>query len=362
MSGPPRDRLAMTNTYVRMLSSSAQPGTLLDVRYRTVGRRFAQCFFAVDDPDAAQRIATIGQRTDVYVGCAPRTRRRGTREDIAATALLWADCDSRAALAALEEFDPPPSMIVASGTPDHVHAYWMLTRTLDPDEVEDANRRLALALGADVKCADPTRILRPPGTLSFKHDPPRAVQLVHHSEARYVPATILADLPRSSPEREPRIKRRNHGQSPAREHDPLQQIKPAAYVRLLAGVDPGRDGKVACPFHHEDNTPSLHVYPTPEQGWACYGCPSLDGKPVGGDIYTFASMLWSIPARGASFNDLRERLHDVFGIYRDLHGALTVSRATHPSAATTREQSIGAFHDRAGRGWGDDRVDGAFER
>ena len=361
MSAPSNDRVAETEAYVRMLSASAQPGTLLDVRYRTVGRRFAQCFLAIDDPTAARRIATIGQRTDVYVGCAPRTRRRGTHEDIAATALLWADCDSRAALAALEEFDPPPSMIVASGTPDHAHAYWSLTRTLGPDEVEDANRRLALALGADVKCADPTRILRPPGTLSFKHDPPRPVQLVHHSEMRYAPATILAGLPRSGPEREPRIERRNHGHPRAREHDPLQQIKPAAYVRLLASVDPGRDGKVACPFHG-DSTPSLHVYPTPEEGWACYGCPSPDGKPVGGDIYTFASMLWGIPARGASFDDLRDRLHDVFGIYRDLQGALTVSRAADPSTAITREHPISAFHDRTGRGWGDDRADGAFER
>ncbi len=360
MSAPSQDRLKATETYVRMLAGSAQPGTLLDVRYRTVGRRFAQCFLSIDDPSVARRIATIGQRTDVYVGCAPRTRGRGTREDIAATALLWVDCDSRAALAALERFDPSPSMIVASGTPDHAHAYWQLMRTLDADEVEDANRRLAFALDADVKCADATRILRPPGTLNFKHDPPRPVQLLHHVQTRYAPETILTGLPRLTLAR-PETEHGDLTRPGTREDDPLRQIKPAAYVRLLAGVDPGRDGKIECPFHRDD-TPSLHVYPTPEQGWACYGCPSPDGRPVGGDIYTFASMLWGIPARGASFHDLRERLHDVFGIYRHLHGALTSSRAARPPVVLSPMRSTDTFRDTTERRWSDDRADSALER
>lgn len=102
----------------------------------------------------------------------------------------------------------------------------------------------------------------------------------------------------------------------ARRDDPLQQIKPAHYVRLLTGQTPGPDRKIVCPLH-DDRTPSLHVYETPEQGWACYGCPTADGKPVGGDVYTLGSLLWHIPARGPAFIDLRACLDDVFRIHRD---------------------------------------------
>ena len=58
---------------------------------------------------------------------------------------------------------------------------------------------------------------------------------------------ILTALPRlDGPERAPRI---DASQARARENDPLHQIKPADYVRLLTGRIPGRDGKTACPFH-----------------------------------------------------------------------------------------------------------------
>jgi hypothetical protein len=45
----------------------------------------------------------------------------------------------------------------------------------------------------------------------------------------------------------------------------------------------GRGGKVACPFH-ADNEPSLHVYP---DHWTCYSAKCWRGdRPNGGDIYT----------------------------------------------------------------------------
>ncbi|MDP9187627.1 MAG: hypothetical protein M3O25_00070, partial [Actinomycetota bacterium] len=56
---------------------------------------------------------------------------------------------------------------------------------------------------------------------------------------------------------------------PARTGDPLPAIEPAVYVHRLTGRAAGRDGKVACPFHPE-RTPSLHAYPDPARGWACF--------------------------------------------------------------------------------------------
>lgn len=308
MSALPHTPLAGITLYLQTLTVGAPPGALLDVRYRTTRRGLTRVFIDAKAPDAASTITRIGRHTDVYVGCAMRIRRRGTRDDLAPTALLWADCDTPRSLAALNVFEPTPTMIVASGSEQHAHAYWTLTRPLPVEQLQHANRRLAAALGADRRCADAARILRPPDTLNFKHTPPRPVELIQHTGQLHRTKDILAAIPAT-----PRAANRPRRLQDARRDDPLQHIKPAHYIRLLTGHTPGPDGKIACPFH-EDHTPSLHVYETPEQGWACYGCPTPDGKPLGGDIYTLASLLWHIPAHGPAFNDLRARLNDVFRV------------------------------------------------
>ncbi|MGA2453655.1 MAG: CHC2 zinc finger domain-containing protein [Solirubrobacteraceae bacterium] len=303
--------------FLDMLFAYAPPRSLLEVRYRTTGRRLARFFTDAHAHNAASTITRIGQRTDVYVGCAPRVRRGGTRQDIAPTPLLWADCDTPAAVAALAAFQPPASMIVTSGSGHdnhkNAHAYWALTRALTARELEDANRRLALALAADPRCADPPRILRVPDTLNFKHQPPRPVRLHQHTGARYRPVEIFTALPPTPSPPPPNRTGLVHLSGAG--DDPLGRIAPADYVRILTGRDPGRDHKIHCPLHN-DGTPSFHVYPTAAGGWACFGCPTPTGKPLGGDIYKLASLLWGIPTHGRCFLQLRARLDQVFGVDR----------------------------------------------
>src|SRR5664280_2359235 len=90
--------------HLRMLSAFAPRHGMFDVRYRVRGGGLARFFLAVHAPHAASTVVRIGQSADVYVGCAVRVRRRGRREDIAPTALLWADCDGSEAFAALLAF------------------------------------------------------------------------------------------------------------------------------------------------------------------------------------------------------------------------------------------------------------------
>jgi hypothetical protein len=68
---------------------------------------------------------------------------------------------------------------------------------------------------------------------------------------------------------------------------------------------------------HADETPSFHAYRSPERGWTCFGCTSQDGRPLGGDIYTLASLLWGIPTGGPQFLELRTGLDTLFGVHRD---------------------------------------------
>lgn len=323
----PATRLEETERYLQTLTEDAPTGSFLDVRYRTEDG-FGRFFKDTDDPTTARAIAQIGEETDVYVGVAPRERHSGRREDVASTQLLWADCDTPESVQALDEFPLTPTMTVRSGSgePEHenTHAYWALTEPLSTEELEDTNRRLADALGADRKCADAARILRPAGTNNFKHDPPHPVKLAEHTDNHYDPQEIFDALPPRSttpepptqtPKPAPPAREPQHSNHTTRGNDPLHSITPKDYVRQLTGQEPGADGKAYCPFHPDDD-PSLHVYPTPEQGWACYGCPTPDGKTVGGDIYNFASKLWDIPTRGQDFLQLRDRLDDTFDIER----------------------------------------------
>jgi len=294
--------------FLAALASSAGRGELLELRYRLQdGLRMGQVF---DRPSRlrglAARAITLGRRTDVYVGCAPRTRRHGGRDAVERAFVLWADCDGEQTAAALADFDPPPAIVIGSGTASNCHAYWPLTEPLAREEVERANRRLAHALGADPASADAARILRVPGTLSHKHEPPTPVDAIRLDPERRVSAVdVVGTLP--DPPAPARARFTPAG-AQARGEDPLLAIAPEVYVRRLLGVEVPRHRKVPCPLH-EDRQASLHVYETAERGWYCFGrCRR------GGTIYDLAAPLYGFTARGEDFIRLRAELRRLFGL------------------------------------------------
>ncbi len=112
---------------------------------------------------------------------------------------IWIDCDVKPrdpkhyhtlteAFDALDAFRdkislPFPSMIVNSG--GGLHVYWISDVPMPPDEWRSyADGLKALLLREGVKCdtgltTDAARLLRVPGTLNHKYDPPRRVELLH---------------------------------------------------------------------------------------------------------------------------------------------------------------------------------------
>jgi RepB DNA-primase from phage plasmid/CHC2 zinc finger len=286
--------------YVGALFGSAPRGALVEVRFR-VPTGMGQRFHRVSRLDrVVESILALSARTDVYVGVLPRRRRGGGRADVIdRAAVLWADCDSGDSVEALRQFRPSLAMVVASSE-DKRHAYWFLTEPVSLDVIERTNRRIALALGADVRCSDPARILRPSGSVNRKRSEPSVVRLLHLALAARV---SFADLDRVLP-REP-VSSTTPTRLPRGGRialsDPLEAIPPPVYVEQLTGQRVGRSGKIRCPLH-EDPKPSLHVYDDPGRGWYCFGC----GR--GGSIYDLASLLWNRPARGWDFIQLRREL------------------------------------------------------
>ena len=269
---PPRDR----GTVPRRARRHGPVATeLLELRYRLDdGQRMGQLFERPTRlrgwPRARSRSAGAPTSTSAA--------RRGRAGTAAATPSRARSCCGRTATARTpsprsREFEPAPSIVIASGTGGNCHAYWPLSEPLARDELERANRRLAQALGADPASADAARILRVPGT---------------------VRTSTAADGGRGDPAR-PRAARARGGRDrraarPAgaatraaivpvepRGDDPLLAIAPEVYVRRLLGVEVPRHRKVPCPFH-EDRHASLHVYETAQRGWYCFGAAAAAAR------------------------------------------------------------------------------------
>ncbi len=268
--------------YIAALVAGAPAASFVEIRCRaSAGMR--QTFYGVSDTAAAASdIVRLAGRSDIYIGVLPRTRRGGGRRDVVHRGrVLWVDCDTPDSASALLRWTPPPSMTVLSGTGRNRHAYWLLAEPVSVDVIECANRRLAAELAADVASSDVARILRPPGSLNHKHDPPAQVRIERcDPDVRHSVADVVGPLPESAGGPAP-----SSCQWRTMPDDPVLALDPAAYIERLAGVQVPRSRKIHCPFH-PDRTPSLHVYPDAEQGWFCFGCRR------GGSVYDFAAESW----------------------------------------------------------------------
>jgi hypothetical protein len=253
-------------TYLDVLAGDESAGALFEVRTRRPDRVSMRSWFV--DVSARARLLTllpaISRRADVYLGVAPRRTEAGTREAITHAHVAWVDVDGPDGADRLSAFRPSACLTIASGTPGGVHGYWAFSRPADVVVLEEINRRLAAVLAGD-PLWPATTILRPPATLNHKHEPPRPVELIDRRSVRYDPDDLLAELVLRTPD-SPVMPA--HRSEPPRDSggDRLLTIPPQVYVARLLGVEVPRSGFVTCPWH-EDRTPSLRCYESPERGW-----------------------------------------------------------------------------------------------
>ena len=284
--------------YLQILAGANRIGRLIEIRSPTADGAMRQTFTPATRPDVAARTITrLATRTDVYVGVLLRHHRAGGRDACERSHLAFIEIDRPDGLQRLEQYRCPPSVVIASGSPGHVHAYFQLQEAANLDELEQANRRLAIRLGGDLAATDAARVLRPPTSKNHKHTPATRVQLLVLQPARrYQLEELTAGLADPSP---PRQSTSPYSRAATSEPDrQLLAIPAATYVPALTGRQPNRAGKVCCPFH-DDGTPSLQLY---EHGWYCFACR------VGGSIYDLGALLFGIDTRGHQFLQLRERL------------------------------------------------------
>ena len=120
---------------------------------------------------------------DVYVGVLPRWRKGGRDNDVHTAGVLWCDIDD---LDGLDQIATLDKVTVAVRSGKGLHCYRRLKTTgigTKPTEQRDFIQllerwMLTLSSAADIKCKNPSRILRVPGTLNWKNrEAPRLVEL-----------------------------------------------------------------------------------------------------------------------------------------------------------------------------------------
>jgi hypothetical protein len=144
-----------------------------------------QSFATADDHAGVANVLRQHATENCYLGVALRRETTsGALANCGELHTLWVDIDFKdvdesVVRTRISSFPIPPHVVVQSG--GGLHCYWRLRQPFElPDEamsVTRSLRRLALHFNGDLAATDPARILRVPGSLNFKYEPPRAVVL-----------------------------------------------------------------------------------------------------------------------------------------------------------------------------------------
>ena len=163
-------------------------------------------------------------KNNIYVAANPLRpgSRKRTKECIASVRHLYLDIDEDgdARLAALRasQLVPPPTSILST-SPGKYQVLWRVEE-FDFARQEQTLKLLAIAFGGDPACTDCNRVLRVPGFLNRKYDPPYQVTVEYPDDSIWTPDdfqldSVTVDVLRfacASSSREPSLKH-SHSES-----------------------------------------------------------------------------------------------------------------------------------------------------
>ena len=137
---------------------------------------------------------------NLFFGIGTRDGNGGGKSNLVEIPCLWCDCDFKDTpkeklYENLRAFPYKPTMMVQSG--GGFHLYWLLKEPATQEDIpilEDANHRIATALGGDLNACDAARILRIPETKNIKYDPPRDCEVVRNFDDLEYEITDFIDV------------------------------------------------------------------------------------------------------------------------------------------------------------------------
>jgi hypothetical protein len=142
-----------------------------------------------------------GTGANVYVAANPLLAgsRKRTKESFASVRHIYIDIDvdGEARLASIQNSDcvPAPTVILST-SPAKYQALWRV-EGFDFEQQEETLKRLAMTFGGDPACTDRNRVLRLPGFLNWKYDPPYRVTAKYPDDSIWTPDDFRLDTDRA---------------------------------------------------------------------------------------------------------------------------------------------------------------------
>lgn len=128
---------------------------------------------------------------DVFISPATFKDKSAEKESFKASNVVWTEFDGNTP----DEFDIEPSLRVQSSVPENQHVYWRLSEPIsDAAALEQINRNITYALGADLSAWDANQVLRPPSTVNRKRGLP--VKVVTNTSTSYH-TNVFGSLPQA---------------------------------------------------------------------------------------------------------------------------------------------------------------------
>ncbi len=328
---------------------------------------------ACGDPHWRDRALALADRhlkaqEELFLGVAPRSQPRGSKQAVQWSQWLWLDIDGPEHLGRLQGLleRKPAHLLVESAGSGGMHAYWRLSEPLPAREIrlpdgraivnpvevrqptikagrtrlvgyreqgskdvvtcarkidwiERANLRLIHALGyttrngqrvhvADRQCREQARLLRWAGSRNGKTGRWARIMRLDLWLPSYSPKALVGDL--SDPPRSRPVQLRDLTRH---KYDAHRLIPAAMYFQRLAGIALSEHGNINCPSRtHEDIKASCSV---DAYVFCCHGCGAH------GTIYDLASLMKGGPTGDALASDraaFREAMQTVRDACSDL--------------------------------------------
>lgn len=118
------------------------------------------------------------------------------QENVLGSWYAWVDFDGNAPTTWPKEVAPLPTIEIQSSTSQKRHVYWELKEFTPRKKIEEINRALAYALGADLSGWDANQFLRPPHTVNRKYAKPIVAKVLKNRTDRSYELEAFANVPK----------------------------------------------------------------------------------------------------------------------------------------------------------------------
>lgn len=118
------------------------------------------------------------------------------QEEVLGSWYAWVDFDGNAPTTWPKEIAPVPTIEIQSSTNQKRHVYWELKEFTPRKKIEEINRALAYALGADLSGWDANQFLRPPHTVNRKYAKPITAKILKNRIDRSYEHSAFSNVPR----------------------------------------------------------------------------------------------------------------------------------------------------------------------